>query len=105
MSYNQAYGIFDHLAQDKIDTSKTAAPDKKRPWAAIEVHNKEDITKFTRLRKMCTIFANNRIGDYFNIDIFQFLSSDEEMITMMIEISEKMIKDKNKRTENLFTDK
>lgn len=92
MAYNQAFGIFDHLAQEKIDSLPTTHPDKKRPWAAIEIHEKEDLTRFTRLRKMLNIFVSKKIGDFFKIDVFQFMNSGEEMIKMMMDTADKYIK-------------
>lgn len=90
MAYNTQFGIFNHIAQEALDTNPAVDPKIKRPLALIAAHPAEEYRSHSLLERLIEIFPNKKIGQHFNISFTDFMECPPEVVEKMIAVCDKI---------------
>lgn len=98
-AYDVDFGIFNHLKQAQVE-SRLSKPDGKRPLASVALHPAEDWAgKDTQLDMVLRGFADNEVGQIFQISFLEFLQLPVEYTERMMRVSKAILQRKSNQTE------
>lgn len=85
--YQQSYGIFDHLGQEKKDESLATEPDQKRPLASIAKHPAESVSVASIYHERYTEYRLSNVLKYTGVTWSDFLNYPHDHCDFLIEYS------------------
>jgi hypothetical protein len=101
--YETTYGVFNHQDRQLV---------KKRPLAAVALHESEENTTTSALYESIDIFIKNDIGKHTGLNMAEFFALPREIFNkVLLSCGERVAKESqeaaafNKKTENAFSDK
>lgn len=84
--YEQAYGIYDHLA---VKAAATADASRDDHFALVRHHWSEDSVVASRLRERMEAFITMRVGHNFHISFMEFIELPTYVCDLMLEVLDK----------------
>ena len=101
-AYEQAYGVFDYIEQERRDLLASSA-DLKRPLSVIAMHSHEDVSVTNGIMKRIKQFADLNIGETYRISLDDFFDLPVEYATFIIEDCAKRVELKIKQQDGILS--
>lgn len=99
-AYDVDFGIFNHLRQAQLE-SAGMPPELKRPLASVALHPAEEWAgENTQIDVVMRGFADNEVGQIFQISFLEFLSLPVEYAERLMRISKNILQRKSNQTES-----